>query len=148
MPLMTEKQTLELTTTEMLLERVETLRAQGYRLAQIGAANMPGHLEVNYSFALQEQLVTLRLQLAGEEPRVPSISRIYWCAVLYENEMHDLFRLKVDGMAVDFQGKFYQMAVLYPFGSRKAPVAKPASEPRPAKPTAPVEAEAELAVTT
>jgi ech hydrogenase subunit D len=147
MPLMTERQTLELITVETLLERVKTLHTQGYRLAQIGAANVPGYLEVNYSFAREECLLTLRLQLAGEEPCVPSVSHIYWCAVLYENEMHDLFRLKVEGMAVDFQGKFYQMAVPYPFGSRKAPVAKPAPEPRPAKPAVPARAAAELAVT-
>ncbi len=131
---MTEEQILEFITVDALLERVQALRDEGCRLAQIGATNMPDHLELNYSFAHEERLVTLRLQLPAEDPRVPSISSIYWCAVLYENEMHDLFKLQVEGMAVDFQGKFYQTAVRFPFGSRKPPVAKPAPAPRPAMP--------------
>ena len=49
-----------------------------------------------------------RLHLADEALRVPSISSIYWCAFLYENEMHDLFNLKVEGMAVDFKGTSLQ----------------------------------------
>jgi ech hydrogenase subunit D len=140
MPNLTEKQTVEVITTDELLDRARGMHSQGWRLAQIGAANMPGHLEVNYSFGLDEQLATLRLQLPGEEPTVPSISSVYWCAVLYENETHDLFRLKVEGMAVDFQGKFYQTAVLYPFGSRKAPSAKPAAAPKPVLPAMPTPA--------
>ncbi len=127
---MIEKQTLEKIAPDQLLGRVGALHSEGWRLAQIGAANLPGHLEVNYSFACEERLHTLRLQLPGEEPSVPSVSSIYWCAVLYENEMHDLFRLKVQGMVVDFQGQFYQTAVRFPFGSRKAP-AKPAAAPKP-----------------
>jgi ech hydrogenase subunit D len=56
---------------------------------------------------------------------VPSISSIYSCAFLYENEMHDLFELQVDGMVVDFKGNLYKTAMKYPFGSTKAPVAQP-----------------------
>jgi ech hydrogenase subunit D len=141
MPLLIEKQTLEPITPDQLLRRVGRLHGEGWRLAQIGAADLPGHLEVNYSFARDDRLLTLRLQLLGEEPSLPSVSSIYWCAVLYENELHDLFRVKVRGMALDFQGQFYQTAVRYPFGSRKAP-AKPAAAPKPVIPPSPLPATA------
>ena len=51
----------------------------------------PEHVELTYSFDRDSQLANLRLQLPAAEARVPSISSIYWCAFLYENEIHDLF---------------------------------------------------------
>jgi ech hydrogenase subunit D len=68
---------------------------------------------------------------------VPSISSIYWCAFLYENELHDLFNVQVDGMAVDFHGHLYETAVKFPFGSTKAPIVKPAPAASTAAPVAP-----------
>jgi Ni,Fe-hydrogenase III component G len=35
---------------------------------------------------------------------VPSISKIYLCAILIENEMKELFGLNVQGMAIDYGG--------------------------------------------
>ena len=52
---------------------------------------------------------------------MPSISAIYWCAILYENEMHDLFNVQVSDLTVDFKGNFYKTAVKFPFGSTKPP---------------------------
>jgi ech hydrogenase subunit D len=51
---------------------------------------------------------------------VPSISPIYGCAILYENEIHDLFNVKVDGLTVDFHGNFYKTAIKFPFGTNVA----------------------------
>ncbi|HWH67772.1 MAG TPA: NADH-quinone oxidoreductase subunit C [Candidatus Sulfotelmatobacter sp.] len=130
---MTEGQTFELITVEVLLDKVQALRQQGYRLVQIGATRLPEQVELNYSFDLDTRLINLRLMLPAPEPRVPSISKIYWAAFLYENELHDLFGLKIEGIVVDFKGNLYKTAVKFPFGTTKAPVAKPA----PAKPAAP-----------
>jgi ech hydrogenase subunit D len=59
--------------------------------------------------------------------------------VLYENEIHDLFGVPVDGLTIDFKGNFYKTAVKYPFGSPKMPCAKPAAgEPATCAPAAPV----------
>jgi ech hydrogenase subunit D len=124
-------QTFETITTDALLPRVRLLHQQQYRLVQISATRLPEQLELTYSFDLENRLANLRLQIPAAEARVPSISGIYWCAFLYENEMHDLFHLKVDGMAVDFRGNLYQMTVKFPFGSTKAP-SKPAVAPIPA----------------
>lgn len=109
--------------TDTLLEKVEELHQQGYRLVQIGATTLPDCVEVNYSFDLASKFVNLRLALPHREMRIPSISKIYWCAFIYENEMHDLFRIEVDGMAVDFKGQFYRTTVPAPW----APVAPAAA---------------------
>ena len=100
------------------------MRKEGYRLVQIGATRLPEHVELTYSFDRDLRLANLRLQVPAAEARIPSISSIYWCAFLYENELHDLFNVQVEGMAVDFHGHLYETAVKFPFGSTKAPVVK------------------------
>ena len=119
-------QTFESIPLEALLEKTGEMRKQGYRLVQIGATRLPEHVELTYSFDLESRLTNLRFQVLAEGARLPSISSIYWCAFLYENELHDLFNVQVDGMAVDFHGHLYETTVKFPFGSIKPPVAKPA----------------------
>jgi ech hydrogenase subunit D len=120
-----QEQTTELIGVDALMEKVQAMHKQGYRVVQISATRLPDRLELTYSFALDGRVTQFRLHLLEESPRVPSVSSIYWCAFLYENEMHDLFNLTVDGMAVDFKGTLYKTAVKYPFGSTKAPAAAP-----------------------
>jgi ech hydrogenase subunit D len=122
---------IELITIDTLLEKVRAKKAQDCRLVQISATHLPGQIELTYSFDLNSQLSNLRLLLAGEAPHLPSISSIYLCAVLYENEIHDLFGVQVEGMAIDFKGKFYRTAIKYPFATAKLPCASSAAAPAP-----------------
>ena len=55
------------------------------------------------------------------DSHLPSISPIYGCAILYENEIHDLFNVTADGLTVDFHGNFYKTSVKFPFASNMAP---------------------------
>ena len=127
--IMSADQSLEIIPVEALLERVRAQHQQGSRLVQIGATRLPDKVELTYSFDLAGQLSSLRLQLPTDQPRVPSISPIYWCAFLYENDIHDLFNIQVDGIVVDFKGTLYRTAVKYPFGSTKVPAPKAAPAP-------------------
>jgi ech hydrogenase subunit D len=117
---------IELITIDALLDKVRTERERGCRLVQISATQMPDQVELTYSFDLNSQLANLRLSLPAEA-HLPSISSIYGCAILYENEIHDLFGVVVDGLTVDFKGNLYKTAVKFPFGSTKAPCAAPAA---------------------
>ena len=131
---MSPEQTFETIPVETLLERVRAFREQGWRLVQISATRLPDQLELTYSFDREKVLANLRLVLPGGEPKVPSISSIFWCAFLYENELHDLFNLEVPGLAVDFHGHFYKTGVKFPFGSTGAPIPSPAVAPTPTTP--------------
>lgn len=125
---------IETITVDVLWEKVAARRQQGQRLVQISATRLPEHVELTYSFDLDRQLTNLRLLLPGQDPHLPSISTIYGCAILYENEIHDLFNVQVDGLTVDFKGNFYKTSVKFPFGSVKAPAVVAATTP--AKPAA------------
>jgi Ni,Fe-hydrogenase III component G len=39
-----------------------------------------------------------------KEDEIPSVSRVYFCALLVENEMKELFGLNVTNILVDFEG--------------------------------------------
>jgi len=133
---MNSEQAFDLIPIDALLDKVLALREAGHRLVQIGVTRLHEQLELTYSFDLGNRLTNLRLHIPAEDAHVPSVSSIYGYAFLYENEIHDLFNLKVDGMTVDFHGHFYKTAVKFPFGSIKAPVVKTAP-PVPAAASAP-----------
>ena len=111
---------IEIITLETLADKVKAKHEQKCRLVQISATQLPGAIELTYSFDLDSRLTNLRLSLPGEKPHLPSISSIYLCAVLYENEIHDLFGVQVDGLAIDFKGNFYKTSVKFPFASNMA----------------------------
>lgn len=89
----------------------------GAPAATSGQAREPEkRLELIYSFDKSYELIHLRMSVAPGD-HVPSISAIYDMAFLYENEIHDLFGLVVDGISLDFKGTFYQKQAARPFCS-------------------------------
>jgi len=136
---MTEELNIEVISVDQLRDKVAAMREQGMRLVQISATRLPDEVELTYSFDLNDRLINLRLLIPGEDSVLPSISGIYGCAVLYENEIHDLFDVRVDGLTVDFKGNLYKTAVKFPFGSTKSPTGDsscsiPEPAPQPANP--------------
>lgn len=134
---MSEPLAYELITADQLLDKARSMHEQGYRLVHISATRLPDQVELTYGFDLNGQAVHFRLVLPATGVRLPSISAIYWCAFIYENEIHDLFDLPVDNMAVDFQGVFYKTTVKFPFGRVATPAAKPAASAVAASPLPP-----------
>jgi ech hydrogenase subunit D len=113
-------QTIEEIPLETLLERVQRMRVEGWRLAQACCTRLAADQEVDYSFDRDGRLLTLRVRLPLEAPRLASISCYYWSAFLYENEMHDLFGIEVSGMAVDYHGRLYTTMIPVPYAAEKA----------------------------
>jgi len=122
-----EAQTVEEIPAAALLERVQALRSEGWRLVHAACTRLVADQEVNYCFDRDGQSLdspdsaslhgmhTLRVRLPMNDPELPSISPFYWSAFLYENEMHDLFGITVKGMAIDFKGHLYTTMVPTPF---------------------------------
>lgn len=128
---MSQELAIETTPTNLLAERVRALKAEGFRLVQISATQLAEEVEVTYSFDLETHLKSLRVSVPTGDLRLPSISALYGSAFLYENEIHDLFRVKVEGMNVDFGGNLYKTTVKFPFATRKT-TAPTVVQPAPA----------------
>jgi ech hydrogenase subunit D len=71
-------------------------------------------LELHYSFDINYELTGYKIRISPDD-EVPSITPVYPCAFLYENEMHDLFGVKVIGINIDFKGTLYKLATSRPF---------------------------------
>lgn len=128
---MIEPQPTEVVSPQRLLELAKILHSDGYRLVQIGATAMAdGGVELNYSFDLAGRFRNFRLVLAPDNLTAPSITGVYFCAFAYENEIHDLFGVLVEGNRLDFKGNFYKIAEKAPFLRKPAaaPVAPPATQ--------------------
>lgn len=87
-----------------LLGDVQDMRYDNYRFVTATCAdNGDGTIDVYYHFDKNYELKNLKIKVnKGEE--IPSISRIYFCSILVENEMKELFGLNITGMAVDYGG--------------------------------------------
>ena len=106
---------------EALLAKVYSFSSEEYRLVQIHCTRLDDGFEMNYSFDKDCKFTNLRM-IIEKEREIASISGIYWSAFLYENEIADLFGVKIKNMVIDYKGKLYQSSV-------KAPFAVPKPEP-------------------
>jgi len=89
-----------------VLKAVEGLKSDGYRyVTMICLKANEGH-ELIYIFEKDNKLKHLRYFVKpGEKPK--SVSGIYLCALLIENEYQDLFGLTFEGLAIDYKGHLY-----------------------------------------
>jgi ech hydrogenase subunit D len=92
---------------EALVGEVAKLKVQGYRLVTLSCTELDETtLDILYHFDKDLGLKHLRLTAAKSSP-VPSISPVYFAALLVENEIQDFFGLRFEGLLVDYQGSLY-----------------------------------------
>ena len=84
---------------------VGSLKRQGYRLVTLTCTDLGDAHDVLYHFDKDYELQHLRVRIPRGET-LPSITELFFAAVLVENEIQDLFGLTVTGMVVDFKGRF------------------------------------------
>ncbi len=105
---------------EILLDEVMKKKNQGLRLSQACAVYKDDKYELSYSFAddVTYQYTTLRIVM-DTDVVVPSITTFYPYAFLYENEMKELFGVKIDMINVDYDNKLYRIDVETPYLKKK-----------------------------
>lgn len=102
-----------------LISKVGDLKADGYRLVQICGVNLDDDTyEILYSFDKDHIMRNLRLDIAIDE-EVESITGIFWPAFIYENEIHDLFGVKFNHSALDYEGTFFKVSEDTPWKVKK-----------------------------
>jgi ech hydrogenase subunit D len=60
------------------------------------------HVELLYHYDKANDMAHLRAKIQKDLP-IPSISGIYFCALLAENEVQDLFDVRFEGLALDYK---------------------------------------------
>ncbi len=97
-----------------LLNKTKEVRNDGYRVVQICATKIAEEYELLYTFGKEYDIRQVKVTVAPGT-HVPSISDIFPAAFLYENEIHDLFGIAIEGINHDYNGKLYRTAVEAPF---------------------------------
>lgn len=82
---------------------VQALKNAGQRLLTMTSVDLGESFDLLYHFDLDLRMTHLRLTVPKGES-VPSISGIYFAALVIENEIQDLFGIKFEGLALDFGG--------------------------------------------
>ena len=90
------------------------MKTDKWRLVQICATTVEGGYEMSYSFCRNYEMVTLRLHIREDE-EISSITQVYPCAFLQENEAAELFGVKIKNLTMDYHDKLYRIDRETPF---------------------------------
>lgn len=99
---------------EDFLPTVIRFKMEQWRLVQICASRLPEQYELSYSFCKGYDMQTLRLT-TGLEEKVSSITQIYPCAFLQENEVAELFGVPIENITQDYRHRLYRIDAEAPF---------------------------------
>lgn len=89
---------------EQLLGEVQKLQYENYRFVTATCVdNNDGSTDIIYHFDRDLQLKNYRVKVA-KDTEIPSISKIYFCALLVENEIKELFGMNITNIAIDYGG--------------------------------------------
>jgi len=89
-------------TSETVISEVMRMKNEGYRFVTMSSAPVKdGFMDILYHFDKDMELRNFRLPIREGEA-IPSISGVYFCAMLAENELQDLAGLKFDGLVLDY----------------------------------------------
>lgn len=91
-------------TNENLLHEVALLKQQGCRLITLTCLDTGDGHDVLYHFAKKYDMIHLRKHVPTGQPLI-SISTLFGCAMIVENEIKDHFGIAVNGLTLDFQGR-------------------------------------------
>ena len=95
-----------------LVKRAREFKGEGYRLVQLlPKMQEDDRITLIYTFGKLNELINLKIvNVVKGLTKVPSITSIFVCAFVFENEAHDLFGVQITGNSLDFHGHFYNFA--------------------------------------
>lgn len=111
---MREQYTLETVDIPTLYNIMLEKQRTGYRLAQICATAFEGYNELIYSVA-KEYIFENYKVIVPIDTEINTISDFFPSAMLYENEMKELFDVKIKSINPDYNNKFFRIAKKAPF---------------------------------
>jgi len=77
---------------------------EGFRFITITCIDTEDGFDLIYHFAKDYSMQNFRIKISKDE-EVKSISGTYFCAMLVENEIKDLFGVKVSNIVIDYDGR-------------------------------------------
>lgn len=123
-----------------LPEKAGALGKEGFRLVQMMGTPREDSIEVMVSFDKNYELRNFRVFVPRDDLTLPSITDSFPAAFTYENELQDLFGIKVENLAIDYEGNFLRTRMPHPMAEMVDPkVAAKKPAVRKSKPVAEAE---------
>jgi NADPH-dependent glutamate synthase beta subunit-like oxidoreductase len=117
-----------LITKDALVAEAQKMMDERARFSTASCVDLGDKFEIIYHFEPREYpepLKNIRVKISKNDT-LPSISNVYLCAALIENEIQELFNVQISGIVLDFQKRFLRGKE-----SPEAELLKPASyEPK------------------
>ena len=83
------------------------IKAEGYRFVTLSYVEKDAdQVEILYHFDRDFQMTHLRMTIT-RDTAIPSITPVFLAAFLVENEIQDLYGLRVEGLPIDYNKTFY-----------------------------------------
>ena len=102
---------------DLSLESINSLETDKTKVSE-NSISSDNFMELSYSFDKGYDLLTLRFD-AETEDEIESISIIYPYSFLYENEIKELFGVKIKDISLDFNNSLYKIPVKTPFATKE-----------------------------
>lgn len=94
-----------------LYSLAEKKKGEGARFVELHASTVDDGFVITYAFTSDEKTTDNYNVHVTKNDKVPAISPLFLAAFVFENETHDLFGIDIEGIAIDFKGNFYQVAL-------------------------------------
>ena len=111
---MENKNTVREISLEELFPEVINKKTTGWRFVQMCACRIPDGYEMSYSFCKDYEMETLRITI-DTDSEISSITQIYPCAFIQENEAAELFGIHIKNLSVDYHGNLIRIDRETPF---------------------------------
>jgi NADH:ubiquinone oxidoreductase subunit C len=90
----------------MLIETVQAMLKDGMRFVTMTCLDHGDTFEIFYHFDKNLKLYNLRIQFPHDE-EIPSVTGVCLAAFLVENEIKELFGVKITDIVIDYQNHLY-----------------------------------------
>jgi ech hydrogenase subunit D len=91
---------------DILLKEVNNFAERKMRFVTATCLDKEDKFHIYYHFDENLEMTSLKVVI-NKDDVVPSISGIYGCAILVENEIQEFFGVKFEGLSLDFKGTLF-----------------------------------------
>lgn len=92
--------------SDTIITETKKLKDTGFRLVTLSSSDLGESIDLLYHLDNDLEMATLRVNVFKGK-KTPSITSVYSCAVLVENEIKEHFGVDFDGLSLDFTGMLY-----------------------------------------
>ncbi len=100
-----------------IAERAAVRARYGWHLVQLCGSTIDKGVQVLYTFVRGRECESFLIEVP-DGTALPTVTDSYPAAFIFENELQDLYGIRIEGLKPDFQGNLYKISVPVPMDPR------------------------------